>query len=260
MPFCKIADKKIHYCFVNEHLLSENKSPIIFLHEGLGSIEQWKDFPEKLCKTLNLPGLVYDRYGYGKSEEFAEPRNINYLQQEAEVFLPGILEFLKIEKPVFLFGHSDGASIALIYAGLFPEKVVALVSEAAHVIIEDISRTGIKAAIKQFETSKLKKLLEKYHGINTEPMFYGWANTWISKESESWNICHFLKTIICPVLLIQGENDEYGTSLQLHLISNNCKASCNIIEIQDCGHVPHFEQQDMVLEETRSLFESLCII
>ncbi|MBN2681554.1 MAG: alpha/beta hydrolase [Bacteroidales bacterium] len=256
MPFCKIAGKKIHYSFVNQHLLNEKLTPIVFLHEGLGSIEQWKDFPKKICSILNLPGILYDRYGYGKSEGFSEPRTIEYLQTEAEIFLPGILAFLKIEKPVFLFGHSDGASIALIYAGLFPTKVIAIVSEAAHVIIEDISRNGIKAAIYQFQNSNLKKILEKYHGNNSETMFYAWANTWISKESKNWNICNFLEAIICPVLVIQGENDEYGSLRQIQLITKHCKANCSILQIPECGHIPHFEKQEHIIEETNEFFKS----
>jgi pimeloyl-ACP methyl ester carboxylesterase len=256
MPFSAVANKTIHYSFINQHLLDEAGSIIVFLHEGLGSIEQWRDFPQKLCNTVNLPGLVYDRYGYGKSEKLAEPRNMDYLELEARVFLPELIAKLGIKKPLILFGHSDGGSIALIYAGLFPKTVLAVISEAAHVIIEDISRTGIRETIHQFETNKLKKMLEKYHGENTISMFYGWANTWIDKKSVSWNLCNYIELIKCNILIIQGENDEYGSKLQMELIKQHCNSNSKILELEDCGHVPHFEKQTFVLSETEKFLNN----
>ncbi|HBS87255.1 MAG: hypothetical protein A2W91_03475 [Bacteroidetes bacterium GWF2_38_335] len=250
MGFVSVNNKIIHFQSVCEEYYNESTLFAVFLHEGLGSVELWKDFPGKVCSALKLPGLVYDRYGYGKSEGFSEERSIGYLEEEAKIYLPELIRKLSINNPLLLIGHSDGASIALIYAGL-NRNIAGVVSIAAHVFIEDESRNGIHKAIHSFENANLKKQLEKYHGTNTDSMFYGWAKTWISENSFDWNIEHYLNGIACPVLIIQGTEDQYGTRLQIDSIASNSGGNNQVLFIPDCGHAPHFENENLMLESIK---------
>jgi pimeloyl-ACP methyl ester carboxylesterase len=248
MPNCLINGHKIHYHFLNANLISEKKPTLVFLHEGLGSIMQWKDFPDEISSKLELPALVYDRYGYGKSEKLKEKRNSNFMYNEGAVELPALLKELKIDGPLVVIGHSDGATIALAFASQFSQQVKAVISEAAHVMLEDISRSGIRNTIKLFKETKLREFLERYHGNRTESMFYGWAETWISEEMDGWDLKEQLSLITSPVLSIQGENDEYGSPEQLNWIAKYCKGPVEQMLIPDCGHIPHFQARELVAE------------
>ena len=234
---------------------SENNSPLLlFLHEGLGSIAQWKDFPEKLCKELQLSGLLYDRYGYGNSTELQEKRKSNYLETEAQSFLPQLIEKLHLQnRQLILIGHSDGASIALIYAALFPKNTVKVISMAAHVFNEQISVDSIKKIVKEYQlNTSFKKSLSNYHFNHTDSIFYAFAETITSNEFKSWNIEHFLPKIEAPVLVIQGDNDEYGTEKQVDSICNNAANPNNKrLIINNCGHSPHLTNQEIVIEEIK---------
>ena len=184
------------------------KPTIVFLHDSLGCIDLWRDFPERVGEMTSCNVLIYDRQGYGKSCGFSnDKRNNQYLEAEAEV-LNQLLEFWNIDQPI-LFGHSDGGSIALLTAAKYPSKIKAIITEGAHVFVEDVTIKGIKEAIHHYETTDLKTKLEKYHAKNTEAMFWAWAKTWTTEEFSSWNIEQFLFDIQCPSLIIQGEKDEY---------------------------------------------------
>jgi pimeloyl-ACP methyl ester carboxylesterase len=224
-------------------------SPVlIFLHEGLGCVTKWKDFPDKLCTATGLTGLVYDRYGYGDSEELREPRQPDFLQREAYDVLPELLEKLNINKPLILVGHSDGGSIALLYAARFPERVSALVLEAPHVKLEEVSAQGLKAAIRAYLHGDLKERLQKYHSEKTDSMFWGWADVWTDERTRDWNIESCLPYIKAPVLFLQGRLDEYGTEEQMWAISKKIKAPFEAEIIPDCGHTPHQQAEEFVLE------------
>jgi pimeloyl-ACP methyl ester carboxylesterase len=245
--FINILNTEIHYEFLNKQLLSEGKPLLVFLHEGLGSIQQWRDFPALLCKKVNCPGLLYDREGYSKSGMLKEKRDSGYLQKEAEIALPELFKKLSLQQTnKILIGHSDGGSIALIHAGIFQKNIMGVISEAAHLFIEDISVEGISEAVIQFEEGKLKDLLKKYHGEKTDSMFYGWAHTWLNPEFKKWNIEKYLPGISAPVLAIQGEDDQYGSFAQLKSIKKNTK-NAEIKFIPNCGHTPHIQMKEEVL-------------
>lgn len=237
----KIAIKKIgNY---------SNKPTIIFLHDSLGCIELWRDFPQKLSDTSQCNVLIYDRQGYGNSCNFSySKRENNYLELEADI-LNELLNFWNIEKAI-LFGHSDGGSIALLTAAKYPPKILGVITEGAHVFVEDVTLKGINEAKKLYETTDLKSKLEKYHGDKTEEMFWAWAGTWTTDEFKSWNIENFLPMIQCNSLIIQGEDDEYGSLKQVESITNKTSGKATKFVIPNIKHTPHKETPELVLEKS----------
>lgn len=227
--------------------VQDDSCVLVFLHEALGSVGQWKDFPQKLCSALRLNGIVYEREGHGNSSSLRKKRDKNYLHDYAWNELPELLDIiLPKEKQVILVGHSDGASIALLYAARFPKKVKAVVSMAAHVIVEDVTLNGIEPAVKAYRDGKLEGL-RKFHGEKTDELFYAWADTWNLPEFRSWNICQDIETISCLVLALQGVNDQYGTELQLDLIAESIKrGEVTKVMLPKCGHHPHLEVSEEV--------------
>lgn len=221
---------------------------MIFLHEGLGCSEQWKDFHVNLAGKLDLPGFYYDRYGYGKSQEITEARNMNFLEEEAEIVLPELLGKLNLKEiPKILFGHSDGGTIGLLYAAKFPNETKAVITEAAHVINEEITRKGHEEILEIYKTTGLKEKLAKYHGSKTGRMFNSWINVWMSDEMKNWSIEYKLLTISCPVLAMQGTDDNYGSPEQLVGIKMHAsKANVNTVLIPGCGHIPHHQAREEV--------------
>ena len=210
--------------------------PIVFLHEGLGSVALWKDFPKEIYSITKRDVIIYSRLGMGNSSPLKLARKFDYMHQEALYFLPKILNSLKIANPI-LMGHSDGASIALIYAGN-GNKVKSMLLEAPHVFVEDISIRGIKDAKELWKNSNLKEKLSKYHK-DPEGAFTGWCNAWLSKKFKYWNIEKYLSSISVPILLIQGNEDTYGTLQQLERIENNTTGYVERYELENCGHSPH---------------------
>ncbi len=228
-----------------------DKPTIVFLHDALGSIAQWRDFPEILAARCGLNCLVYDRCGYGLSScgeradaelEFRPTvRPNDYLHQEADI-LEALLLKLGIRQPI-IFGHSDGATIALLYAAKYKPK--AIISEAAHVFVEDITLEGIHETLKN--DTEIKEKLKKYHKNQAETIFNAWHQTWLSTTFQTWNIEKEITQITCPVCIIQGENDEYGTMEQVNKIQKAVNGFSEINMIKDCGHFPHLEKRDAVL-------------
>jgi len=224
---------------------------ILFLHEGLGSIEQWKKFPEELCRATGLRGLVYDRQGYGASTALTEKRDETYLENYAIIELPELLSSLKISEKLILFGHSDGGSIALIYGSHFPNNVIGIITEAAHVFVEDITLDGITPVVNAFEHHGLYDKLKRYHGEKTKDTFYAWSDTWHTKQFKSWDITARLPNINCPVLAIQGRDDEYGTEAQLDKIITGVGLKSKKVIIDHCGHAPHKSHTNEVISLTQ---------
>lgn len=222
---------------------------LVFLHEGLGSIAQWRDFPSALSRAVHLPAVVYERGGYGGADPLSGPRSIRYIHEEALESLPEVLRQLQIDDAI-LIGHSDGGSIALIFAATRPEKVRGVVTEAAHVFVEDVTVAGIRDAVDLYESSDLPERLVRYHGSNTEAAFRGWSDTWLSTAFRSWNIEEYLPGVRCPVLAIQGRDDEYGTPAQVKAIVNGVSGPAERLIIPDCGHVPHHAARPRVLGKT----------
>jgi pimeloyl-ACP methyl ester carboxylesterase len=228
---------------------------LVFLHEGLGSVGQWRDFPSLLCEKTGLPALVYDRWGYGRSDPFTLPRPRGYLHDEAQFGLPSVLDECGIDRAI-LVGHSDGGSIALLYASTGPGGIRAVITEAAHVFVESVTLEGIREAVSVYASTDLKKRLYRYHGDKTDRVFHGWADTWLSPEFRDWNIEKALPGIRCPVLVIQGIDDRYGTPAQVKAIERQVSGPAKALLVP-CGHVPHAEARDEVLEEMARFIESL---
>jgi len=246
MPSVQAAGRSLNYEWVG----SGRPDTLVFLHEGLGSIRQWRDFPEKVSQATDCRGLVYDRYGYGQSDVLQESqRTVRFMHDEALRALPELFAALKIEKPI-LIGHSDGASIALIHAG-GGFAVKAVVAMAPHVFIEPLCLKSIDKAAENFEKGELAKGLGKYHR-DARKTFYGWADVWLDPNFTSWDIREdYLPKIECPALAIQGEDDEYGTMAQLEDMKRRVKR-CELLKLPDCGHSPFKDQPEKVLSAIQS--------
>src|SRR5262245_16028997 len=250
MPQISAAGHRLEYAW------TDGGGPtLVFLHEGLGSIRQWRDFPAKLASATGLRALVYDRYGYGQSDVLKEPRRtVRFMHDEALKALPDFLSSLNIKNPI-LIGHSDGASIALIHAGGgFPvSKVVVM---APHVFVEPFGLQSIVKAKDAFEKTDLKERLGRYHR-DPARTFYGWADVWLDPEFERWDIREdYLPGIRCPVLGIQGLDDEYGTMAQLDEIERHVKGECRLVKLEKCGHAPFRDQPERVLREITAFLKA----
>jgi pimeloyl-ACP methyl ester carboxylesterase len=218
---------------------------IVMLHEGLGSISMWKDFPRQIVQKTHCGALVYSRYGHGKSERLAEKRPAEFMHQEARVVLPGLLAQFEIERPVLL-GHSDGGSIAILHAASSPAKVRAMVLMAPHVFVEDLTVESIAKIGNLYRTSELPAKLARHHH-HADEMFWGWNEVWLDSDFRNWNIEDQLDAIRCPVLLIQGKEDEYGTLAQVAAIQRRVQQTKTLV-LSNCGHSPHRDQPTATLE------------
>ncbi|HYE00066.1 MAG TPA: alpha/beta hydrolase [Alphaproteobacteria bacterium] len=226
--------------------------PLVFLHEGLGSIAQWtsrgRDVPAEIAAATGCPALVYERQGFGASDPLDRPRADDYLYDEAWRVMPQVLDQAGIGRCIPI-GHSDGGSIALMFAARHPERVAALVSEAAHVIVEDITLVGIRAARDQYAPpdSRLRAALARYHGDKTEATFSGWADVWLRPGFAAMDMCPHLAGLTAPLLALQGADDEYGSPRQLELIAAHVGGPVETWLVPDCGHAPHFQAHDAVV-------------
>lgn len=230
--------------WIEQYMVNSEANPtLVFLHEGLGCTAMWKDFPGKLCQTVGLNGLLYDRQGHGKSGALDKRREKDYLHIEALDFLPKLLEQLGIQKPI-LIGHSDGGTIALLYAAHFP--TTAIITEAAHIYVEEVTTVGIKEAIKFYQTTSMKEKLVKYHGEKTDALFHAWADTWLDESFVNWNIQNVLPKIDVPSLIIQGEEDPYATQQHWRDIVNGLGGESQGIWLENCGHTPHKENPTLM--------------
>jgi pimeloyl-ACP methyl ester carboxylesterase len=211
---------------------------LVFLHEGLGSVALWRDFPDKLAAATGAPTLIYSRYGYGKSDRLADERSIDYMHVEALTALPELRRELRLDNAV-LVGHSDGASIALIHAARWPVR--GLILEAPHVFVEDVTVASIAEAKRAYETTDLGKRLARYHD-DPDGAFWGWNRIWLHPDFRAWTIEDVLPGVRCPVLAIQGADDEYGTLAQLYAIERKLPGRFERAVLAECGHAPHRDQ------------------
>ena len=226
---------------------------LVFLHEGLGSCAMWKDFPARLCQATGCRGLLYDRLGYGRSSPLTEQRRLHYVHDYALRELPLVLEHLIPGQEYVVVGHSDGGSIALIHASQQPPLLRAIVTEAAHVFVEDVTLDGIRAADAAFDAGKLRALA-KYHGDKTQTIFKAWSETWLSHGFQFWNIEYLLPSITCPALVMQGSDDQYGSAAQVDaIVAQALQAAPAMIE--HCGHTPHLEQPQAVLARMQAFLQ-----
>jgi pimeloyl-ACP methyl ester carboxylesterase len=234
----------------------ERAPTLVFLHEGLGSVSQWRDFPEKLADRTGCGALVYSRAGYGKSDPVPLPRPVHFMHDEAEV-LAGVLEEAGIREHV-LVGHSDGASIALIHAGSGKASGLrGLVLEAPHVFAEPSGLESIARIADVYRTTDLRERLARHHGTNVDIAFWGWNGVWLNPEFRAWNIEEFLPAIEVPMLILQGEEDEYGTWRQVEAIQRQAGGQVEAVAVPDCGHAPHREQPELALREMANFVQRI---
>ncbi len=216
---------------------------IVLLHDSLGCTVLWREWPEELAKALNCNVISYDRRGYGKSDNYTVKRPIDYLEQEASI-LNDLLVHWQVAQPI-LFGFSDGASVATIFAGMHPHKLKILIIEGVHVLIEQETLKGIVEAEHILETTAIAKALEKYHGDKVYDLYYAWTKTWLSEEHQSWNIEHYIPNILVPTLVIQGEFDEFGTMNQVNAFDKSSGFVQKCI-VEKAKHTAHKEQKKLV--------------
>lgn len=229
----------------------ESAPTLVFLHEGLGSVSLWKDFPDKLAERTGCGALVYSRAGYGKSDPVPLPRPVRFMHDEATV-LPKVLKAAGVRESI-LVGHSDGASIALIYSGQAagrdqPEGLRGLILEAPHVFTEPGGLESIAKIAEVYRTTDLRDRLERHHGANVDVAFWGWNGVWLDLLFRAWNIEEFLPGIRVPILILQGDQDEYGTWRQVEAIERQAGGPVESVLVRDCGHSPHREQEAVALE------------
>jgi len=227
---------------------------IVMLHEGLGSVSMWRDFPQRVADSTRCEVLAYSRVGYGKSDPITTQRNVRYMHDEALATLPALLDALRIEQPILL-GHSDGGSIALIYAGGTGRPLCGVIAMAPHVMVEPVSVSNIEQAKVAYQSTDLPRRLARYHD-DVDSAFWGWNDIWLHPEFRNWNIEEYLPRIECPVLAIQGENDEYGTMEQVDRIARQAR-SVELVKLPRCGHSPHKDQPDAVLAAVRDFVERM---
>lgn len=221
---------------------------VVFLHEGLGSVALWKDFPEQFCRRHGFTGLVFSRYGYGRStpRPARERWPVTFMHEQAHIVLPAFFERLGVARP-WLFGHSDGGSIALLYAAAFPQAVSGIVVAAPHILVEDLTIKSIEKARTAYLSTDLRAKIGRYHA-DPDSAFWGWNDIWLDPAFRTWNIEPQLALITCPVLAIQGADDEYGTLQQINGIRSKAPQT-RLLALPKCGHSPHRDQPEALAQE-----------
>ena len=229
---------------------------VVFLHEGLGSVAMWTDFPAALCKAGGFRGLVFSRPAYGRStpRRSDEVWDVDFMHRQAFEVLPALLDALGVNEKPWLLGHSDGGSIALLYASRFPEQVAGLVVMAPHIFVEDITVANIEIARKTYLETDLPDKLGRYHD-SADSAFWGWNRIWLHPPFRDWNIEGELAALGCPVLAIQGVDDEYGTLEQIRGIARRTPRT-TLLELEDCGHSPHRDQPARVIAAAVSFIDN----
>jgi pimeloyl-ACP methyl ester carboxylesterase len=257
LPTLTAGGHQLEYAWFNpSHRTPPQDAPVlVLLHEGLGSLAMWKDFPERIATATGCRTLVYSRQGYGKSDRLQQARGVDYMHAEALHVLPEILRQLEIDNPI-LIGHSDGASIALIHAGGAQQPVRALVLLAPHVFVEDLTVASIAEAKVAYQTTDLPARLGRYHD-DVDNTFWGWNDIWLHPDFRHWNIEEYLPKVACPVLVVQGEDDEYGTMAQLDSIARQVR-DVELLKLGQCKHSPHRDQPEQVVSAIRNFVDQVC--
>lgn len=234
----------IEYSFVAG---AAERPMIVLLHEGLGCVSLWRDFPEALAKSSGAAVFTFSRAGYGKSSPCALPRPLSYMEDEAEQVLPGLLAQLPASRLV-LFGHSDGGSIAAVNASAIPDpRLAGLILMAPHFFTEEICVTAIAETNRLYAETDLRERLARHHGENVDCAFRGWADSWLHPDFLNWDLTAFLPKIQVPTLLVQGEDDEYGTRAQVDTAERLIPVPTALHMLPDCGHSPQKDQRERVL-------------
>jgi pimeloyl-ACP methyl ester carboxylesterase len=229
---------------------SDRAPTLVLLHEGLGCVAMWRDVPRALAERTGYGVLVYSRPGYGRSDPVPRPHTLRYMDAEAFEVLPAVLDQAGVHKTV-LVGHSDGASIAVIYAGGRQDaRVRGLVLMAAHFFVEDLSIRSIETAKAAYEQGDLRERLKRYHGDNADSAFYLWNAAWLDSGSRNWRLDERLAHIRVPILLVQGLNDQYGTTAQIAVAEQETYCPVETLLLDNCRHSPHLDQPEATLDAT----------
>ncbi|NJD25356.1 MAG: alpha/beta hydrolase [Betaproteobacteria bacterium] len=242
MKHLEIGGRRLEYVDHPGHV--PGRPTIVMLHEGLGCVAMWRHFPERVAQVTGCRTIAWSRAGYGHSQPYAVPRTPRYMHDEALAVLPALLAALAIERPL-LFGHSDGGSIALLFAGAFPDVPLGAVVMAPHEFVEPETLAGIAAARAAWGATDLPQKLARYHA-DAERVFFDWNDTWLSPAFRDWNIEDSLPAIRCPLLAIQGEDDEYATMRQIDVIGERVPGA-RLLRLPACGHSPHRDQPAAML-------------
>lgn len=215
--------------------------PIVMLHEGLGSVSMWRDVPAEIADRSGHRVMAYSRCGHGRSDPLPTPHTLRFMHEEAQL-LPAVLDAAGIG-PAILLGHSDGGSIALLAAADYPERIDSLVLEAPHVFVEDLSVAGVTHARARYATTDMRERMSRHHA-DGDAVFDAWAAIWLDPAFRAWNIESCLPRVACPILLIQGAEDEYGTLAQLEAIERQARGPVERVVLPDCGHRVHKDQRE----------------
>jgi pimeloyl-ACP methyl ester carboxylesterase len=233
-------DVAIEYAWIGR---DDPRAPqLVFLHEGLGSLAMWKDYPQALCAAAGVRGLVFSRPGYGRSTPRAHDERwpVDFMHRQAHELLPALFAALGVAPRPWLFGHSDGGSIALLHAARYPDRVAGVIAVAPHIFVEDVSIASIEAARTTYRATDLRARLARYHD-DPDSAFFGWNDIWLDPAFREWNIERELAAIRCPVLAVQGVDDEYGSMAQIDDLARHVPQA-QLVKIPGCGHSPHRDQ------------------
>ncbi len=263
IDFCKVKTQiegfNINYKLINEEWISEGRDILVLLHEGLGSIPQWKNFPSTISNKLKLPVLIYERIGYGESDFWTDGIiKSQFLHNEALVMLPALIKKLGILNSIIIFGHSDGGTIALIHASAAMAKVKAVIVEAPHILFEEYSLIGIRKARELLKNDAVIQILNRYHQGRAAELIDKWTAHWLAAKDIDWDASQKLNKITLPLLLIQGYKDDFGTFAQIDNVAKEVKSNIIQVErIEDCGHIPHLEQQEKIINLTEDFINKI---
>ena len=236
----------------------QDRPVVVMLHEGLGCVKMLRDVPEKIARLTGCNVMAYDRLGHGRSDRLPKSHVHNeYILDEACKFLPEVLDQCDLPK-AFLWGHSDGGTMALLFAGRFPQRVSGVITEAAHVYVDSLTIQGIKTAVKAWDAGNLREKLANYHGNNVDGIFHRWSTIWLSDTFAQWNIESLLKDITAPVLAFQGADDHYGEPGQLMSITQKTGGRSQRVMIPGCGHIPHLQAFDAVAQKAVGFIQFCC--
>lgn len=254
MKTISIGGKALEYARLPSAHPREGAPAMVFLHEGLGAISMWRDFPQRVADATGCEAVVYSRAGYGRSDPADAPRQVDYMHREGLEVLPAFIAALGLKSPI-LFGHSDGGSIALLCAGGTDLDLTGIIVLAPHVLVEEVTLAGIVLAGQAWTRTDLPQRLARHHR-DAETVFRNWHDIWLSPGFRDWNIEAYLPAIRCPVLALQGEDDEYATIEQIDRIARGAP-DVDLVKLADCRHSPHKDQPEAVLEAARAFVERL---
>lgn len=253
MPLIDVQGRKIEVRMIPGE--ATGCPPLVFLHEGLGCVSLWRDFPDHVARRVGAPAVVYSRFGYGKSSGLTNARTPQFMHEEALEVLPELLDILGVSAPI-LIGHSDGASIALIHAAARSRPTTAVVLMAPHVMVEPICVESIARVTETYERTELKVRLARHHD-HVDDAFFGWSRIWLDPRFRTWNLAKESQALDVPALLIQGEDDEYGTLAQLDAIAEVAVGPVQRLVLTKCGHAPHRDQEAVVLDAISGFVQRL---